>query len=81
VKFRRRQILFIAIIIYYFNFYLLLLLNIILIFLFNTQLVNEFKSDKLLNPITDPPNQNFTSIPACACIHLRMLLNILEENV
>jgi hypothetical protein len=45
-------------IIYYFNFYFLLFLiykDIILIFLFSTRLVNGFKSDKLLNPIIDPP--------------------------
>jgi hypothetical protein len=45
-------------IIYYFNFYFLLFLiykDIILIFLFSIRLVNKFKSDKLLNPIIDPP--------------------------
>jgi hypothetical protein len=50
-------------IIYYFIFIFLLFLiykNIILIFLFNIRLVNEFKPDKLLNPITDPC-QNPTS--------------------
>jgi hypothetical protein len=53
-------------IIYYFNFYFLLFLiykDIILIFLFSTRLVNGFKSDKLLNPIIDPPDQNSASAP------------------
>jgi hypothetical protein len=55
-------------IIYYFNFYFLLFLiykDIILIFLFSTRLVNGFKSDKLLNPIIDPPDQNPASAPDC----------------
>jgi hypothetical protein len=51
-----RGIFFISMIIYYFDFYFYYfkyIKNIILIVLFNTRLVNEFESDKLLNLITD----------------------------
>jgi hypothetical protein len=54
----KAKFFFIAMIIYYFDFDLLLFLvykryyfNI----LFNTRLINGFKSHKLLNPITDSP--------------------------
>jgi hypothetical protein len=58
-------------IIYYFDFIFFLLLSIykkdvILIFFFNNRLVNGFEPDKLLNQITDPPDQNPASTPASA---------------
>jgi hypothetical protein len=70
-------------IIYYFNFYFLLFLiykDIILIFLFSTRLVNGFKSDKLLNPIIDPPDQNPASAPELYSIGFKLISAFSRDN-